>query len=62
MNSLNLQDDILTLEDIAGLLKLSKNTVYKSWHRWGLKPLAICANAHPRFLKQDVLKILKASK
>jgi len=55
-------DEILTLKDLANLLKLSKHTVYKNWHKWGIRPVVIYRNAQPRFLKSEVFKVLRAEK
>lgn len=55
-------DDILTLKEVAELLRFSIHTVYQNWKKWGLKPYVITPNAKPRFFKSQVLKLLEQPK
>ena len=57
--------EIVTLEEVAQVLKISKHTAYKHWHEWrdaGVRVLKIKANATPRFYLADILKMMEVPK
>jgi len=57
--------EIVTLEEAAKLLKISKHTVYKRWHEWrdyGVRVLKMKPNSTPRFYVSDLLKMMERPK
>jgi transposase len=57
--------EIVTLEQAANILKISKHTAYKKWHKWreyGVRVLKMETNATPRFYVSDLLKMMEAPK
>lgn len=59
------EDEILTLSEVAVLLKISKHSVYKIWHEWrdrGVRVLKLRPNSVPRFFKSDILKMMQMPK
>jgi DNA-directed RNA polymerase specialized sigma subunit len=60
-----LNDEILTLKEVAELLKISPNYVYQIWPSWrdkGVKVLKAAANSAPRFYKSEILKMMEIPK
>ncbi len=57
--------EIVTLEEAAKLLKISKHTAYKRWHEWrdyGVRVLKMKPNSYPRFYVSDLLKMMECPK
>lgn len=57
--------EIITLEEAAQILKISKNYAYKIWHEWrdhGVRVLKWRANSSPRFYLEDILRMLEKPK
>jgi transposase len=57
--------EIVTLAEIASILKISKHTAYKNWHNWrdyGVRVLQDKPNAVPRFYLSDILKMMEQPK
>lgn len=57
--------EIITLEEAARILKISKGYAYQIWHEWrdkGVRVLKLRANAAPRFYLQDILKMMEQPK
>lgn len=57
--------EIVTLEEAAKLLKISKHTAYKRWHGWrdyGVRVLKMKPNSTPRFYVSDLLKMMERPK
>jgi predicted site-specific integrase-resolvase len=55
-------EDLWTFEDIAKYLKISISTVYKNWHKMGIRPVVAYPGAKPRFYKSDVLNMVGKQK
>jgi len=57
--------EIVTLQEAAAILKISKNYVYQVWPTWrehGVRVLKMAPNATPRFYLQDLLKMMEKPK
>jgi len=57
--------EIVTLKEVAEILKISKHSVYKVWGTWrdhGVRVLKLKTNASPRFYLSDILKMMERSK
>jgi len=58
-------DDILTLCEASKLLRISMGYAYQSYHLWkdyGVRILKPRPNAHPRFYRKDILKMMEVCK
>lgn len=58
-------DEILTMDEVAKLIKFPKSYVskhYNSWRDYGLRVLITHPNARPRFWRSDIIKVLEAWK
>ena len=56
---------IVTLEEAAQILRISRHTAYKRWHEWrdyGVRVLKMRPNATPRFYLSDLLKMMEQPK
>lgn len=56
--------EIVTLKEAAQILKISKHTAYRQWHRWrdqGIKILKLGPNGQPRFYLSEVLRVVEQS-
>ena len=56
---------IVTLKEVAGILRISPHYAYKIWGQWrdkGVRVLKIAPNAQPRFYLSDIQKMLETTK
>lgn len=57
--------ELVTIEEAAKVLKISKHYVYKIWPEWrdkGVRILKLRPNATPRFYLADILKMMEKPK
>jgi excisionase family DNA binding protein len=56
-------EEVLTLKDVAKVMKCSLSTVYHNWNEWeekGLRILKSGVNGHPRFYRDDILEFMES--
>ena len=58
------KEELLTLTDVARLLKRSKSFVFKEWRGWvkeGMRPIRVSGRegGRPLFYKKDIERLLK---
>ncbi len=63
MSNLKEPPTILTLEEVAIMLKMKKSYVYRIWKSWkGVRVLQHKCNATPRFYLTDILRMMEKPK
>jgi hypothetical protein len=65
MNQSIEQPEIITLTEASRLLGYSLGYTYQVYHAWrgrGVRFLKSTANAHPRFYRKEILRMLEARK
>lgn len=65
MTTMTSEPRIVTLKELAGILKVSESKVYHEWPSWrdkGVRVLQSRANDHPRFHLADVIKMMERAK
>lgn len=57
-------DELISIREVAEMMKVSRSLVYSLWTTWekkGLRVMKASPNGHPRFYKSEIVKMLENS-